>query len=274
MRVFRERSARFWASVRQEMRQNRVSFIVYNVLRFLTLLTMARQFFMRNYEGGFLCMLTLLLIALPGMIQARFQVEIPPALEIISMCFAFAAEILGEINCFYTAIPGWDTILHTLNGFLAASVGFSLVLVLNRNERIAFELSPFFVALVAFCFSMTIGVLWEFFEFGCDRILGLDMQKDAVVPVIVSTLLQTDGTQTPIRIPDIALTAVNGVPLGIEGYLDIGLLDTMKDLLVNFVGALTFSVFGFLSMTGQTCYRRLIDSFAVRRRQSGSGDKP
>lgn len=107
--------------------------------------------------------------------------ELPPPLEITILCFIFAAEILGEVNAFYVLIPGWDTILHTLNGFLAAAVGFSLVMILNDNEGLTFDLSPFFLALTAFCFSMTIGVLWEFFEFAMDCFFHTDMQKDTVI---------------------------------------------------------------------------------------------
>ena len=93
--------------------------------------------------------------------------------------------------------PFWDTVLHTLNGFLAAAIGFSLVDLLNRSERTSFTLSPVFMAIVAFCFSMTIGVIWEFFEFGMDQILGYDMQKDTVIHVIRSVTLDPAGHNVP-----------------------------------------------------------------------------
>lgn len=117
--------------------------------------------------------------------------------------------------------------------------------ILNRSDRIAFSLSPFFCVVVAFCFSMTIGVLWEFFEFGMDEMFGLDMQKDTVVTGISSTLLDPSGSQHPQRIDRIESVEVNGQELGVGGYLDIGLRDTMGDLFVNFVGALVFSVIGY-----------------------------
>ena len=100
-------------------------------------------------------------------------------------------------------------------------------------------------SIVAFCFSMTIGVLWEFFEFGMDEMFGLDMQKDTVVTGISSTLLDPSGSQHPQRIDRIESVEVNGQELGVGGYLDIGLRDTMGDLFVNFVGALAFSVIGY-----------------------------
>ena len=142
-------------------------------------------------------------------------------------------------------IPFWDTILHTLNGFLAAAIGFSLVVLLNENQKVMFTLSPVFIAVVAFCFSMTIGVVWEFFEFAMDRFFLLDMQKDTVVHTISSVMLDPDGGNVPYMIRGITDTAVNGQKLGLGGYLDIGLIDTMKDLLVNFIGAAVFSFIGY-----------------------------
>ena len=141
--------------------------------------------------------------------------------------------------------PFWDTVLHTMNGFLAAAIGFSLVDLLNRSERTVFNLSPLFTAIVAFCFSMTIGVLWEFFEFGMDLIGGYDMQKDTVIHMIRSVTLDPAGRNVPYVLDGITETAVNGKELGLGGYLDIGLIDTMEDLIVNFIGAFLFSVIGF-----------------------------
>ena len=135
--------------------------------------------------------------------------------------------------------------LHTINGFLAAAVGFSLVMLLNNDERLTFDLSPLFLALTAFCFSMTIGVLWEFFEFAMDMFFGLDMQKDTVVHAIRSVMLDSTNSNHVVTITGIQDVAVNGEALGLGGYLDIGIIDTMKDLWVNFMGAVVFSVTGF-----------------------------
>ena len=104
------------------------------------------------------------------------------------LLFIFAAEVLGEISAYYTTYPYWDTMLHTLNGFLCAAVGFCLVDLFDRSERFSLTLSPVFMAIVAFCFSMTIGVLWEFFECSMDRIFLFDMQKDTVVTAISSVM--------------------------------------------------------------------------------------
>ena len=136
--------------------------------------------------------------------------------------------------------------LHTLNGFLVAAVGFCLVDLFNRSERITFRLSPLFLSIVAFCFSMTVGVLWEFFEFSMDQLLHTDMQKDFLVQSVNSVLLNPSGLNNVVREPITSLV-VNGQDW-MEfpgGYVDIGLIDTMKDLMVNFIGAVVFSIIGF-----------------------------
>lgn len=232
-------------AVSMELREHKSSFIVFTVLRALVIASLVRQCFLHSYESAFLCILTLLLLYVPSWLQVRLRIELPPALEITVLCFIFAAEILGEINAFYIVIPFWDSILHTLNGFLAAAVGFSLVVLLNDNERLTFDLSPFFMALVAFCFSMTIGVLWEFFECGMDLFFHTDMQKDTIVHAIYTVTLDPTNSNRAVAVTGITDTAVNGVSLGLGGYLDIGLLDTMKDLFVNFIGAVVFSVTGY-----------------------------
>ena len=126
-----------------------------------------------------------------------------------------------------------------------AAIGFSLVDILNRNKRFSIQLSPVFVSIVAFCFSMTIGVVWEFFEFAMDKLFLLDMQKDTVLHTISTVMLDPTGGNHTVIIRDITDAAVNGESLGLGGYLDIGLNDTMEDLFVNFVGAVVFSVIGY-----------------------------
>ncbi len=232
-------------ALHMELREHKSSFIVYFTLRILVIAMLILQLLNRNYENVFLCVLTLLLLVIPSLVQITFKVELPTTLEIIILVFIFAAEILGEISEFYLMFPFWDTVLHTLNGFLAAAIGFSLVDLLNRSERTVFNLSPLFTAIVAFCFSMTIGVVWEFFEFGMDMLIGYDMQKDTVIHAIRSVTLDPAGRNVPYVIKGITETAVNGQKLAVNGYLDIGLIDTMQDLIVNFIGAFVFSVIGF-----------------------------
>lgn len=245
MKNMKKRMRVMGKALRMELREHKSSFIVYMTLRALVILVMILQILNRNFENVFLCALTLVLLIMPSLIQINLKIELPTALEIIMLLFIFAAEILGEIQAYYEKIPMWDTVLHTLNGFLMAAIGFALVDILNRNKKISFQLSPAFLAVVAFCFSMTIGVIWEFFEFGMDQIFHLDMQKDSIVNTIYSVMLDPAGGNRVVGVTGIRDVAVNGESLGLGGYLDIGLLDTMEDLLVNFIGATVFSIIGY-----------------------------
>ncbi len=234
-----------WKAIKMEVAEHKSSFAVYMVLRALVILVMILQILNRNFEDVFYCALTLILLIIPSILQVEFKIELPTPLEIIILLFIFAAEIMGEIGSYYTKFPYWDTMLHTMNGFLAAAIGFSLVDILNRQKSDKFHLSPLYLAIVAFCFSMTIGVMWEFFECSMDVFFGMDTQKDTIVHSISSVMLDPTKTQTIIHINDIQNVVVNGQELGLGGYLDIGLLDTMKDLFVNFIGAVVFSVIGY-----------------------------
>ena len=242
----RELPGQHWRRVENR----RLMAAVYTILRLSVLGVMIAQIFNRNFENVLLCVLTLVLFMLPSMFERRLRIDLPDTLEIVILLFIYAAEILGEIREFYIAFPYWDTMLHTLNGFLCAAIGFSLLDILNRSERLAFTLSPVYLAVVAFCFSMTVGVLWEFFECAMDQFFLLDMQKDMVVNSISSVMLDPAGGNTPTAIRDITdviVVTADGAqhPLDLGGYLDIGLLDTMKDLFVNFIGAVVFSVIGY-----------------------------
>ena len=242
--------SRYRKTLREQARENPRLAVVYVVLRVLVVAAMVAQFFNGNFENVFLCLLTLFLFTLPAVIERSIRIDIPDTLEVIILLFIFAAEILGEIQAYYIQFPYWDTMLHTLNGFLCAAIGFSLLDILNRSEKLAFTLSPVYLAVVAFCFSMTVGVLWEFFECAMDQFFLLDMQKDTVVNSISSVMLDPAGGNHPTAIRDITdviVVTADGAqhPLGLGGYLDIGILDTMKDLFVNFIGAVVFSIIGY-----------------------------
>ena len=231
--------------LRSAIRRQPVVFAVYLVLRLIVLASLVSAILRQEYESAFVCVLVLFLFMLPFFIQKNFGIRLPSTLEIIILLFIFAAEILGELQSYFIQYPYWDTMLHTTNGFLCAAVGFSLIDILNRDAKIKFTLSPVYVALAAFCFSMTIGVLWEFFEFGMDRLFHMDMQKDTIVHTISSVMLDPTNSNIPITIDGITSVAVNGRDLGFHGYLDSGLYDTMEDLFVNFIGATVFSVIGY-----------------------------
>ena len=227
-------------------RNKRRRLTIRRLLSLIVVFVAVRAFLRGNYEHLFVCVLTLALFTVPIFVDRKLGIDLPRALETIIYCFIFAAEIMGEINSYYTKIPYWDTMLHTINGFLMAAIGFALVDIFNRSERFSVKLSPLFLAIVAFCFSMTVGVLWEFFEFAADTYLHMDMQKDWIVHEINSVMFNPDGLNVVEHVKIDSLI-VNGEDWIAKygGYIDIGLIDTMKDLIVNFIGAVVFSIIGF-----------------------------
>lgn len=189
-------------------------------------------------------MITLFLYTIPGRIQNKWNIILPDTLEIVVYLFIYASAILGEIQNFYVIIPCWDTLLHTLNGFLCAAIGFSLVDLFNPHV----DFNPMFVVLVAVCFSMTIGVIWEFCEFSLDCFFRKDMQKDRVITKISSVKINSDKDNRPYLLSDIEKTIIftkNRFIVIDGGYLEVGLIDTIKDLFVNFLGSIIFSLFGY-----------------------------
>lgn len=231
--------------------------VVYLLLRFLVILVMVRQIFLHNYWNAFLCILVLIQFLMPYFITKKLKIELPSIFEIIILLFIFSSEVLGEIQNFYGVFKHFDTVLHTLNGFLCAAVGFSLIDLCNNNSE-KFNLSPLYLTIVAFCFSMTIGVLWEFLEYSIDKVMLSDMQKDKLVTKISSVWLNPDGKNKAIIVDNINKTIIysdSGETVIEGGYLDLGLNDTMKDLIVNFVGAVVFSIFGYLYVINRDKYK-------------------
>lgn len=244
------RPGRFRKTLQEQFYENKKLAVTYVLLRLFVIIMMVSQFYNGNFENVFLCVLTLFLFTLPSIIERTIHIDLPDTLEVIILLFIFSAEILGEIRAYYIHFPYWDTMLHTINGFLCAAIGFSLVDILNRNHIRSLHLSPLYLSLAAFCFSMTIGIMWEFFEWGMDMFFSLDMQKDNILTTITSVNLDPGGgnVSTSIKdITDVIIVTADGThhTLGLGGYLDIGLNDTMKDLFVNFIGATVFSIIGY-----------------------------
>lgn len=238
-----------WKELTQQIKKDRPAFIVWSVLRVIVILVAVWCVLRRQWESFLSCLLTLLLFMAPSFVERKLQIKLPTALEISVLVFIFCAQILGEIACFYIQYPFWDKMLHTANGFLFAAFGFCLVDLLNENKRFRFALSPLFQAVMAFCFSMTIGVAWEFFEYGADHLLGLDMQKDRVITQFQSVALDPTESNIPVPVHEITRTTIetaDGTTYVIDGYLDVGLVDTTEDLFVNFIGAAVFCIVGWI----------------------------
>lgn len=226
------------------IKKHKATFIVYIILRILVVACLIVALFRKDFQSAFICGLSLVLFSVPSFLAHRLKITLPSTLEVIILLFIFAAEILGELGYYYVRVPHWDTILHTVNGFLCAAIGFALIDILNTDKTIKFELSPLFVSVVSLCFSMTVGILWEFFEFFSDMLLRTDMQKDFIVNNISSIALDETLRNRTVRIDNISSIIINGKTFE-GGYIDIGLIDTMKDLLVNFAGAVVFSFIGY-----------------------------
>lgn len=166
------------------------------------------------------CVFGSIIIFLPSKVEKRFNIDIPDIMEIIFFIFLFCAIYLGEVQNFYFRIPYWDLILHGFSAFMLGALGLVLVNFLNDSEKLNIQLSPFFVALFAFCFALTCGAIWEIYEFIADGVLGTNMQK----------FISADGT----------------VLIGREAVTD-----TMEDFIVDALGSLAMSIFGYFHLKKQ-----------------------
>lgn len=174
-----------------------------------------------DYSLMFLqCFLGIAAMLLPGLLAHRIKIQIPSRMIIFYTIFLYCAIYLGEVRSFYYQVPHWDTILHTFSGAMLASLGFSVITLLNKTERIPMIMSPSFVAIFTFCFAVTLGVFWEIYEYTADGLLHLNMQKFAL----------ENGEQ-------------------LVGHA--ALADTMKDLVVDCVGAFIVSTCGYISLRYQ-----------------------
>ncbi len=163
------------------------------------------------------CLLGIAAIVVPIAMMRRWDVEIPRMMFLLYIGFLYCAIFLGEVRSFYYTVPQWDTVLHTCSGAMLGALGFSMIAIFNNTERIPMNLSPLFVAVFAFCFALALGAVWEIYEFSMDAFFGTNMQKFAL----------DDGT-----------------PLVGQAALQ----DTMKDMIVDTLGALIMSVVGYISL--------------------------
>lgn len=183
----------------------------------------ASQFDMRRSDYTLMliqCILGIIVMMLPTAIAHKWSIPIPNFIYLLYYIFLYGAVFLGEVMSFYYRIPHWDTILHTFSGAMLGALGFILVSLLSENERLDLRLSPFFVALFAFCFALALGAVWEIYEFSVDSIMQLNMQK---------FMLET------------------GEPL----IGQAALRDTMEDLISDALAAFVVSVIGYYMLKNQ-----------------------
>jgi len=172
----------------------------------------------RNWMYLGMSVLTLLIMLLPSIAEKKLKLDFPSEFDIIVILFIYAALFLGELYQFYERFWWWDTMLHSFSGLILGNIGYALVSYLNGNNNLNINLSPVFVALFSFCFALSIGALWEIYEFSMDSFFGLNMQRT-------------------------------------------GLDDTMKDLILDTLGALSFGVLGYYHQHGRI---NLISKYIVK----------
>lgn len=156
----------------------------------------------------------------PSFLEKKFHIAVPSRMMILYVVFLYCSIFLGEVRRFYYTVPHWDTMLHTFSGAMLGTLGFSMINLLNKTDRVPMNLSPAFVAVFTFCFALALGALWEIYEFTMDGIFKTNMQKFAL----------EDGTPLP-------------------GHQAV--TDTMKDLIVDTLGALIISIIGYISLKFQ-----------------------
>ena len=162
------------------------------------------------------CVLGLVVMLIPSGIERKWSISIPNYMYVLYFVFLYCAVYLGEVHSFYYVIPYWDNILHAFSGAMLGASGYAIVIILNNAKEVNLQLSPFFVAMFAFCFALTIGTIWEIYEYLVDCMFGLNMQK---------YMLQ-DGTF-------------------LAGQK--ALQDTMEDIMVDAVSALAVTTFGYFT---------------------------
>jgi len=209
-------------------RADKVKLVLFIIFRVIVVLAGIIAVINNDWTNFALSILTLIVLFLPSIIERRLSVDFPSEFEIAVVIFIFAALYLGEMRAYYIKYWWWDLFLHTFSALIIGAIGFSLVDILNKNEKIAIKLSPVFVSIFSFCFALAIGALWEIYEFAMDTLFGLNMQKS-------------------------------------------GLVDTMTDLIVDALGALVFSVLGYLNLKGKI---NLVDRFKGRIRDWNKEPEP
>lgn len=176
------------------MKQNKnFTYWIFVSVRVFSIILMAVTIYTGNWLGLFNAGLTLFVTFVPNILEKRWNISYPSEIWIVTLLFVMAALIFGEIFDFYYKFAAWDTILHTLSGFVIAMVAFIIVKQLNEDVDIRVMLSPFFTALFAVCFSMAIAVVWEIFEYVMDMWFGTNMQKSGLVDTMEDLIVATIG---------------------------------------------------------------------------------
>lgn len=238
---------------------------IFGLFYFLTFLCLCFGLVVNNYRTVFISTLTFVLFLAIVVVEKVCKVDFPFLLRLFMFVFIFFAEILGEVFYFYSAFSFWDNFLHSLAGMISACFGFSFVFAFFKRCMVGKNL--FLISFIfTFCFSVTTGVFWEFIEFGFDRCFGFDMQKDNYISGFNTMSLDDSGVVIS-KVSDIKRTVVytdEGVVVMDDGYLDIGLIDTMEDLFMNVISALVVALCGSCYIARKKGFS-FMEFFRVRR---------
>ncbi|MES2604208.1 MAG: hypothetical protein V4603_04675 [Pseudomonadota bacterium] len=142
-----------------------------------------------HYQAGLESLIIMAVTFTPLLMARFFHIHIPLEFDTIAVVFIYMSLFLGEVADFYQRFWWWDLVLHGSSGFLLGITGFLLVYVLNQNKKINMHLSPLFIAMFAFMFAQGLGSLWELFEFGMDKLFGLNMQKSGLVDTMTDLMI-------------------------------------------------------------------------------------
>lgn len=176
-------------------------FISYSI-KLILIIAIISAIFTKQYITLFFSILTLFLGVLPSLLQKNYKINLPLEFELIILIFIFSTLYLGEVSGYYEIYWWWDIMLHTLSGIIIGMIGFLIVYILNSQKKIHLHLTPIFIAIITFSFAVSIGVIWEIFEYFMDIIFGLNMQR--------SGLVDTMG--------DLIVDSIGGIIIGTAGY--------------------------------------------------------
>lgn len=241
--------------------------VIYVLLNLIIIINAIIEIINGNITNIVICVVSIILLFFPNFLEKKLNIKVPYILKILIYFYIFGTQILGEVNHFYLRVKYWDKIFHGLHGVIGSSIGFSLVYLLNKNS-IHKVFKPFFVVLTAFCISISISVIWEVLEYTLDISFKTDSQNDRYIDSINTVYLDSKKEGNVIKIDDISYVVLydknNNELKKLNGYLDIGLFDTMNDLIINIVTSLLFCFYSYWYLLNKEKYC-VINNFVINK---------
>ena len=216
-------------------------YFVFYIVWFLVVLSLLYGVVVFDYRIMFISSFTIILYLILYILETVKGLKVPFCFKILLYLFLFCSLILGEVFGFYTSTSYWDLFLHFVSGIITFYLG---LLVFKRHINFVNKSMIFFCYLFSFCFSIMIGVMWEFVEFGFDKYLGCDMQKDTYLTHFNTVNFDNSNTYHVNNIIKTEIYTKNALIVLDKAYLDVGLSDTMSDLFANICGVFVASVMG------------------------------